>query len=254
MGIEKVADAKEDREHWLETRKNYLGASSICGWRGPSALPAKYDWYFGDNNQETIVAQKFQGVEKTFPAASQVSMDNGAHDEENIIRKVEASLGYRCEPDNSMMVNSRWPHLAATADCFVHTDSEHDIGVHPDANFCQDGSIFPALRDTIRNTGMGLLEIKKSTSVGWARGEVPAYYVPQLKTQMAIMRIPWVIICAECIYIDPRQKWRKYWDLRPTLFFRDFRWDDVLDQVNAEFGAAKGKHLTQSDQGAKLKV
>jgi hypothetical protein len=234
MGIKKVGDAS-DREVWLETRKQYLTASSIYGWRGAEYADKKNAWYFEDNNREAICAEKFEGYEKEFPPYSVVSMAHGSFDEMNIIRKFEAGVGFKCEPDNSMMVNDRWPCLAATVDGFLHTDD--DLG-EPEVNFCQDTDEFAILRERITGRGTGILEIKKSISVAWARGQVPEYYVAQVHTQLAILDMPWAVICAECIFTDPKEKWRKYWDLRPTVIKRNPEWDRVLDKCNAEFELA----------------
>jgi len=235
MSIRKVGDAS-DRGVWLEERKQYLTASSVYGWRGPNYADKKNAWYFEDNNRATICAEKFAGYEKEFPPYSIVSMAHGSYDELNIIRKFQEGIGYKCEPDNSMMVNDRWPHLAATVDGFLHTDD--DLG-EPTVNYCQDTDAFPTLRERIAGRGTGILEIKKSISVYWSRGQVPEYYVAQVKTQLAILELDWAVICAECIFTDPKEKWRKYWDLRPTVIKRTPQWDTVLDVCNEEFALAK---------------
>lgn len=239
MSIERIADAA-NREEWLERRKGYLGASQVYGWRGPAFADKKNAWYFDDNNREAICAEKFAGFEKEFTQYATVGMAHGRWDEENIARKFEDGIGYKVETANDMFVNDRWPHLAATVDGYVHTDhyvhDVHDVGEN---QYCQDPEVFPALHLRIMGRHTGLLELKKSVSVAWARSQVPEYYVAQVQTQLHITEMPWAIICAECICSHPKEKWRKFWDLRPTLIKPDPNWVAVLDQCNEEFAAAK---------------
>ncbi len=241
MGIERIGTA-DNREEWLEQRKSYLTASSICGWRGPAHLPKKYGWYFEDNNRESIIAEKFEGFEKEFTPEATVSMAHGREDEEHIIWKVGEELGAYTEPDNSMFVNDRWPHIAATVDAFIYRPA-----VDPKYCFGQDRAqserAFAGLLDL--EPGMAtVLEIKKSVSVGWAKGEVPPYYITQVQTQLHLLDLPFGLIAAECLYKHPVEKWRLFWDLRPTIIHRDPAWADVLDQCNEEFKEALDSHST----------
>jgi hypothetical protein len=238
MSIERVGTA-DNREEWLEQRKGYLTASAVYGWRGKEHALKKNAWYFEDNNRQVICAEKFEGFEKVFPLKSQVSMAHGSFDEENILRKFEDGIGFKCEGDNSMFVNDRWPRIAATVDGYVHPSQYmhpvHDVG---ETNYCQDPEVFPALHLDLMSRETGILEIKKSISVAWSRGEVPEYYVAQVQTQLHVTGLDYAVICAECIYTDPKEKWRKFWDLRPTLIERDPHWANVLDKCNAEFEIA----------------
>jgi len=239
MSIERVADAA-DREAWLEARKQYLTASSIYGWRGKDYALKKNAWYFEDNNRAAICAEKFGGLEKEFPERAKVAMAHGSFDEVNIIRKFEDGIGYKCEASNDMFVNDRWPHLAATVDGYLHTStSVHAVNDVGETNYCQDPDVFPNLHLSIMGRDTGLLEIKKSISVAWSRGEVPEYYLAQVQTQLHIADLEWAVICAECVYTCPKEKWRKFWDLRPTLIERDPNWRGVLGKCNVEFEMAK---------------
>jgi hypothetical protein len=236
MSIERIGTA-DNREAWLEQRKSYLTASAIYGWRGPDYADPKNKWYFEDNNRAAICQEKFGGVEKEFPPQAIVSMAHGSHDEENIARKFEEGIGFKVETANDMFVNERWPHLAATVDGYVHTE-----GRGPQAcgtNYCQDPDVFPALRSALEGRDTGLLELKKSISVAWARNIVPEYYISQVQTQLHITGMDWAVICAECVCPHPKEKWRKFWDLRPTLIEQDPAWANVLDKCNVEFEMAK---------------
>lgn len=233
MAIQRIGTA-DNREEWLEQRKGYLGASEITAWLGPSCLPDKYKWYFADNTREGIIAQKFHGVEKEFGEYAIVSMAHGAHDEENIIAKVGEMLACPVEPDNSQFVNDRWPGIAATVDAFIG----YDPTTEPGTNFCQSSEqIDKVLRGLSRldEGDMTVLEIKKSVSVGWARGEVAPYYVNQVQTQLHILDLEFGVIAAECLFKHPKEKWRLFWDLRPFIIERDPKWADVLDRTNEEF-------------------
>ena len=243
MAIERIGTA-DNREAWLEQRKRYLTASAVFGWRGPHVhdpkVTKKYEWYWGDNNRESILREKLEGWEKEFPFPSEVSMAHGREDEEHIIWKVGELLGCHTENDNSMFVNSRWPCVAATIDAFIHPYRGRD-GSHP---FCQSPELVRAAQSRLQTLPDGratVLEIKKSISVGWARDEVPEYYVAQVQTQLHVLDLPFGIIAAECIFPDPAEKWRKYWDLRPFVIERDPAWASVLDSCNAEFAELTGQ-------------
>jgi hypothetical protein len=238
--IQRVGDAA-NREEWLEGRKRRLGASEITGWIGPSSLPNKYAWYFEDNTREGIIAEKFGGVEKEFGPYAEVSMAHGAHDEENIIAKVQKMLACPVEPDNSQFVNERWPYIAATVDGYVGYDPTSE----PETRFCQDDEqVEKVLRGLSRleEGDMTVLEIKKSVSVGWARNEVAPYYVNQVQTQLHILDLDFGVIAAECLFKHPKEKWRLFWDLRPFIIERDPAWANTLDRVNAEFQEALDTH------------
>lgn len=231
--IQRIGTA-DDREAWLELRKKYITASAITGWIGPSALPKKYAWFFEDNTRESILAEKFEGVEKEFSHNAIVSMAHGAKDEENIIAKVGEMLACPVEADNSMFVNERWPHLAVTVDGFIG----YDPTTEPEVQYCQDPEMVEkCLRGLSRleEGDMVPLEIKKSVSVGWSRGEVPPYYVNQLRTQLAVLDIEFGVICAETLYKHPVDKWRLFWNLTPFVVEQDPAWLDTLDRVNEEF-------------------
>lgn len=241
MAVHRIGTA-DNHEEWLELRKQYITASAITGWLGPSSLPSKYSWYFENNTREGILVEKFEGHEKEFDAYSKVSMAHGAYDEENIIAKVGKMLECPVEPDNSMFVNERWPHVAATVDAFIG----YDPTTEPEECFCQDDEqVEKVLRGLSRleECDMTILEIKKSVSVGWARNEVAPYYVNQVQTQLHVLDLEFGVIAAECLFKHPKEKWRLFWDLRPFIIERDPAWADTLDRVNAEFGEEKARRI-----------
>lgn len=243
MSIKRIGTA-DNREEWLEQRKGYLTASAIAGWRGPDHLPSKYAWYFEDNNRESILAEKFDGLQKLFGSYAEVSMAHGRDDEEHIIGKVGKELGSHTEPDNSMFVNDRWPHIAATIDAFIYVpteDGEFCYGQDPSQNSKAQEALITLVDHDLDAT---VLETKKSVSVGWAKGEVPPYYVTQVQTQIAVLDLPFGLIAAECLFKHPKEKWRLFWDLRISVIERDPSWGAVLDQCNEEF--AKELDLAQS--------
>jgi len=234
MGIKRVGTA-DDREEWLELRRNYITASAITGWIGPSALPKKYAWYFEDNTRESILAEKLEGIDKEFDQCPRISINHGAHDEKCIIEKVGEMLACP-EPDNSMFVNDRWPNVSVTVDAFIGFDPI----TQPEVEYCQDPRQVEATLHGLSRLGKNektILEIKKSISVGWARGEVPPYYINQVRTQLAVLELDFGVIAAECIFKYPREPWRLFWDLRPFIIEQDPAWLTTLDCVNEEFAA-----------------
>jgi len=236
MTIQRIGTA-DNKEEWLEQRKDYLTASSIYAWRGEGCADPKNKWYFDDSNRQAIIAEKFHGYVKEFTPYAQVSMEHGSYDEENIIAKTGQLLGCVVEPDNSMFVNDRWPHLAATIDAFIYAPT-----IENRKAFCQDELQAEAVRQRLGDLPEGdatILEIKKSVSVGWARKQVPEYYIAQVQTQLTICNLDFGVISAECLCKHPKEKWRMFWDLRPTIIERDPHWETVLDQCNEEFARCK---------------
>jgi len=235
--IRAVGDA-DNREAWLEQRKSYLTASSIYAWRGIDHASPSKKWYFEDNNREAIIQEKFHDFEKEFPPYAQRSMAAGTFDEVHIMQKLGAMLDMRVEPTNKMFVNKRWPHIAATIDGFLHCNQPlpPDNEPYTPPMFCQDPEYIRNLTAELDSgPGTVICEIKKSISVEWSRGVVPEYYIPQVQTQLAVLEMDRAVICAECVFSDPKEKWRKYWDLRPTIIERDPAWAHVLDECNSDF-------------------
>jgi len=238
----KIADAKADFDHWKETRKSYLTSSEVFGWRGVG-VP---DWYAEDTNEHTVLQGK-QGAEKTFDPPAETSIAHGSFDEENIQRKFGYAVGCLVQPDNGLYVNDRWSHIAASIDGFgLPWNGEAEDGLLLDADECppvhaefsQDRTLFPYLRDYIDTTGtMFITEVKKSTSSKFQK-EAPEYYVDQVKTQLAVLELDYAIIMAETVMRHPTQKWRQVWDMRAYVIERDAAWDRVLDVENEKFAEA----------------
>ena len=237
MSITQLADAKEDFDHWLEIRKDYLSSSEVFTWLGNTP-----SWW-GDTRADVLAGKR--GVEKVFPRETETSIAHGSFDEENIMKKFGYAVGCDVQPHNGFFVNDKWPAIGASIDGFGQpwdTDAFHDPSlecpeVHPE--FSQDRTLFAYLRDYIDTTGdKFLLEIKKSTSVKWKR-EVPAYYVTQCQTQMAVLEIDYCIITAETIHRGEEQKWRNYWDMRAYVIERDPKWEKQMDKMNREFALTK---------------
>jgi len=221
-----LADANEDRKHWLKTRQRYLTSSAIFTWRGVD-IPR---WWSDD--REGIVREKFEGEEKVFEDAVVTSMANGSFDEENIQRKFGYAVGAKTENCNKLFGCGRWMGLAASIDGFVRRPG---LKVPPFPEMCQDphqmDQVTALLYDEIGEDEAWLCEIKKSTSSAWQE-RVPDYYIPQLQCQMHILDLPAAVIVAECI---KRVKHRTFWDLRPYVVERDPAWEGILEQCNNEF-------------------
>lgn len=237
MSVLVISNA-DNREEWLETRKRYLTASSIYAWRGPACADKKNAWYFENTNRDTILAEKLNDAQPEFGPYATVSMAHGSQDEVNILEKLGLALNAEVEPTNRMFVNDRWPHLAATIDGVMDTPQALAPGEEL-PYFCQDREGQHALHDALRELeGPFVTEAKKSVSVGWARNQPPEYYICQVQTQLAILEWDYGVLVAECLFTDPKEKWRKYWDLRPFLVARDPNWDRVLDKCEKEFAIA----------------
>jgi hypothetical protein len=237
--INQLADAKEDFDHWLELRKGYLSSSEVFTWIGN--VP---DWW-GDRRADVLAGK--QGIEKTFDGETETSIAHGSFDEENIQAKFGHAVGCEVQPHNGFFVNDRWPLIGASIDGFGRP-WDYDLappamGVYADApevhaEFSQDRTLFPYLRDYIDTTGTEFItEVKKSTSVKWKK-EVPEYYVCQVQTQLAVLEMDYAIIMAETIHRGEEQKWRNFWDMRAYVLERDPKWEKRMDKMNREFAKA----------------
>lgn len=228
MTIKVIADAA-DRDSWLEARKGYLTASSLFTWR-----EVDHPRWWGDKRAD-IISEKFEGVEKTFDQSATVSMAHGSFSEQDIARKFEHGIGYRVETSNEMFVNSKYPGLAVTVDGYLFP--EDDLG-EPDTNYCQEPRVFPRLRCQLSGRSKGVLELKRSVSLGWQTA-VPIYYIPQVQAQLHVANLEYGVICADTIC---RQGRRTFWDLRPYVIERDPTWHEILAQCSDEFLAAKEEY------------
>ena len=230
MAVTKVADAKEDEEHWLEERMKYLSASDMFSWR--EIFTKETSWW---PDRRADVIDKKMGIETVFDEESIVSMSHGSYDEENIIRKFGHAADCEVEAHNGMYVNDRWPMLSCSVDAFGRPWEANNLpglDIHPE--LCQDPDQFQRLHDHIMEQDCDfILETKKSTSVKWQQ-KCPDYYVTQVQAQLAILEAPYAIIAAECIHKGDTQKWRLYWDFRCYLILPDPAWPAAMDQMNQE--------------------
>lgn len=225
--IKQIADAKTNRDAWLEARRGYLTSSDFYTWLGDTPK------WWSDTRHEIIRAKR-DGSQKEFPPDVQVSVEHGSFDEEQVIRKFAYETGSECEAINSLTVNDRWPRLAASIDGLVH----HCFP--PDGKFC-----FSQDTERMRNVANGLehfcqdgpvlLEIKKSTSAGWSNGKVSEWYIPQIQGQMHILDLERCVIVADTVL---RRGPRLFWNLVAIGVTRDPDFAAVLDKMNEEFDKA----------------
>ena len=225
MAVHKIADAKEDFDHWKETRLGYLSSSEVFTWRGK--LTKETDWW--EDTRDDVLFVK-RGGEKVFDDESTTSMWHGSFDEENILRKFGAAAGCVVAPQNGLYINDRWPCLAASIACIGYPG----LGLEPIPEASQDRSLFPYIHTQIHEWAEPfIIEAKKSTSTKWQK-KCPDYYWTQCQTQMAILELPRNIIVAECIKKGDTQKWRQYWDMRAYVIEPDPSWEGEMDKMNEE--------------------
>lgn len=230
MTITVVADAKKDFDGWLKKRKEYLTSSDFYSWIGDTP-----GWW--SDTRDTVLAEKRTDTPKEFDHEVQVSVEHGSFDEENILRKFAVEVGATVEPRNTLTVNDRWPHLAASIDGLL-LDIEPSRGAY---KFSQDRE---AMVDTalhlaqlrVVHEGCPLItEVKKSTSKGWSAGKVSEWYVPQVQGQLHILDLPAAVIMAETIL---RKGHRLFWNLTANVIIRDEEFAGVMDRLDAEFARA----------------
>ena len=223
--VSKAADAKEDFDHWKKVRRNYLTSSDMFTWL-EVGIP---DWW-GDT-REDILHSKVTGEDKEFDTETETSIAHGSYDEEHIQEKFGYAVGCGVEPHNGLYVNNRWPYLAASIDGFGFPTPEAEL--HPE--LFQSRAMCKKLRRHIDREGVRFItEVKKSTSTKWQR-EVPEYYITQVKTQLAIMEIPYAIIMADTVARGKKMKWRQFWDMRAYVIEADPAWPALLDEIDKEF-------------------
>lgn len=238
--IKLIADAKADREAWLEARKGYLTSSAVFTWRGED-IP----FWWGDT-RESIIQEKFLGIEKTFEKEVMVSMMHGTVDEEHLVSKVGRALGAPVEACNGLFWNSRYPGLAASIDGFIGAARGLSAEI---PELCQEPhtlhKVASYLHENLQEEDMTILEIKKSTSKNWNK-KVPDYYYAQLQTQMHILDRPFAVIAADTLYqvAKGRGRFAHFWDLCCHVVERNQDWADYLDQASTEYLTEKAKFAT----------
>lgn len=225
MAITIVADAKEDRQGWLDARRDYLTSSDFYTWLGDTPR-----WW--SDTKHDIIKSKASGAQKEFPPEVQVSVDHGSFDEEHIQRKFGIEIGAKVEPVNTLTVNDRWPNLAASIDGFVGVP-DMDAGAY---QFSQDKAamrrVARKLKAVLEPGETAINEVKKSTSVGWSKGKVSEWYLPQCQGQLHILEKDHLVIIAETIM---RQGHRLFWNLTANYIQRDPAFETVMEQMNEEF-------------------
>lgn len=228
VAVTKIADAKADREHWLTTRMGYLTSSEIFAWRGEMSK-ATAKWWSDD--QESVLAGK-SGAEKEFDVETETSIWHGIQDEESVQAKFGYAVGCDVKPENGLYTNDRFPGIAASIDGFGRPAGK-GTEMHEAAS--QDRALIPYLRDYIDVSGcMFITEIKKSTSSKW-QTQVPEYNIPQVKTQLSVLEMPYAIIVADTLKRGDTQKWRWYWDMQAYVIEYDPAWDEVLEREGQKF-------------------
>lgn len=238
MTIRKIADAKEDKEAWLEARKDYLTSSDFYTWIGDTPK-----WW--SDTREDIIDIKLGKKEKEFPREVAVSVEHGSFDEENIMAKFGEEIGAPVEPCNALTVNDRWPHLAASIDGFVYRPDRPGAFLYGQDR--EDMEDVRAHLTEILDDAPAILEIKKSTSKGWSKGKVSEWYLPQLQGQLHILDMPYAVIVAETVLQDG---YRLYWNLTADVVERDPVFAGTMDRLNKEFiqaldRAKKGRYNNQ---------
>lgn len=228
MATRIIADAKADRELWLDARRDYLTSSDFYTWLGDTPR-----WW--SDTAEDILKSKRSGAQKEFPPEVQVSVDHGSFDEEHIQRKFGVEIGARVEPVNTLQVNDRWPDLAASIDGYVW--APHEEGAY---QFAQDKvamrRVARKLKAVLPEGESAVNEVKKSTSAGWSKGKVSEWYLPQIQGQMHILEKDHCIIIAETVL---RQGHRMFWNLTAHHVQRDPAFVEVMDRLQEEFTNAR---------------
>ena len=228
MAVKIIADAKADRQGWLDARRDYLTSSDFYTWLGDTPK-----WW--SDTKDDIIKSKASGAQKEFPPEVQVSVDHGSFDEEHIQVKFGVEIGAEVEPVNTLAINDRWPHLAASIDGFVGVP-DLDIGTF---QFSQDKAAMRRVAKKLKSVlGPGetaINEVKKSTSVGWSRGKVSDWYIPQIQGQLHILEKDHLVIIAETVL---RQGHRMFWNLTANYVQRDPQFESTMDQLNEEFAHA----------------
>jgi len=228
MATEIIADAKEDRQGWLDARRGYLTSSDFYTWLGDTPK-----WW--SDTKHDIIRSKESGAQKEFPPEVQVSVDHGSFDEEHIQRKFGIEIGAEVEPVNTLVINDRWPLLAASIDGFVGVPDLDKAAFQFSQDKAAMHSVAAKLQAVLAPGETAINEVKKSTSAGWSKGKVSEWYVPQIQGQLHILEKDHLVIIAETIL---RQGHRMFWNLTAHYVQRDPAFESVMDQMNEEFANA----------------
>jgi hypothetical protein len=189
-----------DRPLWLQERRKYVTSSDIAAFLGmqPSW------WSF--SNRDTVVADKMgRGSFEANP-----NTEHGIFNEECNRLKAEKLLGMVLPPCQKLYRNPKWPHLAATPDCYALPG--------PLAAPRTLLTTRPLLVDLVRSSvaqeaTVGGCQLKSTDAVhavqygkrGYKKeGEPqdwithpPDYHLPQVQAEMYVMGWSWTLLIAQ---------------------------------------------------------
>ena len=153
---------KRKQGFFSKMRNGYLGGSEAAAFYGKSPWQTRIDIFYRKTGRESFIKD----------ASNEESLRLG-HELEPLVRSwFSRETGFKVETYPKMVVNSRWPHLAANIDGLLET--EEGIGIY------EGKTTNSANIEAVRN---------------WKKGEVPIYYLMQCFFYMAVLDLPFTYIC-----------------------------------------------------------
>ena len=174
-----VVCTTEDREAWLAARRPMLGASEIASVLGLSPwCPAIEVW-----------AKKTSKVEEAKDEISE-SMDLGLRLEPFLLGELQDRSGCVVERSNVLLRSKLYPHLGATQDGSVEV-----VGGTPLARSVP--MLIGAIGTVeVKTAGGGFAEQWEQKDGYRGVALVPAWYLPQVDTQLAVTGAPFAVFGA----------------------------------------------------------
>jgi hypothetical protein len=250
-----VASQSANEERWKRERRRYLTGSDVFKFL-PQDVLLRYGWwveqwmardYDGQDHdlawaRRDVLTRKVTGEEPFF--GDPVKVRWGRAEEGHFRDRFAEYSGLVVGQDHSLIVNDRWPYIAASLDAWV-VKRDTWLGLAHQEMFVEPKQVIAAVEALPSNEAM-LLEMKTTSDFGistWLKGTktqprskivagkfvpqpagVPVYYRPQVLTQMAITGI------SHCITVV--QGGLSSMTAHTVEFGQD--WNEVLDIVNHE--------------------
>lgn len=216
-----------NRDKWLEQRRRLITSSDLGVFLG---LQPKW-WSF--SSRQSIIEDKM-GADNYDPNHN---TEHGLFNEEINRQKTEKLLGMVIPAFQKLVVNPRWPHLGATPDACALPGP---LGAPYKLLTSYPDLVDPVRERVALQTTVGGCQLKSTDSVhavhygkrGYKKEGTeqdwithpPAYHIPQVMTEMAIMDQSWGLLAGQ-LGAHNMVVW---------FIDRDPAWDLVLDEAELD--------------------
>lgn len=247
-----------DQVRWKKERRKLFTASDMV-----TLLGIQPDFF--DTTLDEVVQEKVDGEDRIFAPDRLAAIEHGKVTEAANLEKCSKLFGIPVAPFHFLVKNERWPYLGATLDGIGVTRALHMRNVNlarqhksptTKGRFETYTKVDEVRRglEALQRSGVETIIVemknteahmykKKDEPRAWIE-DVPAYLLPQVQTQMAIMELDHCLLCAQL----------GAGNMTGYLVHRDPDWGRILDEANTEAFELLGGFLTpaQADQEVRI--